>query len=709
MEGPGSVRAARERLAQAQYVHRSQQQEQQHAISTHLESQEFMVPRVQPDHFSPHWPLPIPNAHLPILGRTVYAPTSPNVDFQNLNKASITHNQSHGMKSVSTSSKSQDQSQNLRRTKDPRTLSQVTVSSLGTIPDFPVASIFEPLPADQGPPSHKSTQAPAAVHQQFPVVSPIVEEKGSRTSLRSYASSHAIPSIMTDFYFDDVLSDDESSPEPTKQPSEPPPALLRQASIGKRIGKPAMTSIKGRSKPLPIPAQVDGGPREATPSQLTNARHNPEKVNNYRQNVNYYVEDLEKGSDSDESLKRVPKSLLSDRVGNKRPPNLEFEPSKAKESGVRASLTSLPDLIKRATKLRSNLDHGRTASRLGFTNGWGQANMNVVFADKKEFGNDKSSDSVSEAHTDWPSGVSGSPMLTSHRGRYNLFKYSSGWCLNPARSKRSLMILVLLIIVLLTAAIVIPIVLIVIPKQHAAGPTSSSMSCQRNTTCTNGGIPLQLPNGNCECACVDGFLGAKCKPAARADCGTVEIEGGRTVSLGADIVPLFKSAESYNIPLNAQLLADSFQQSNMTCASGNDLVQLPSVTAMTGSSAQLSLNQAATTTNGIVVAGTPSATTRATSIGVSLPAITASPLTAGPVTNSSAQVFAKVGILFVMQDSRDLITASHAQQSLWSFLDSINKNGTNRAAATSVNLGNDYAINMWDFQIKGRNGTIYGN
>ena len=47
----------------------------------------------------------------------------------------------------------------------------------------------------------------------------------------------------------------------------------------------------------------------------------------------------------------------------RRPPRLNLDA--VRDAEARGSLTSLPDLIRRATKLASNLDRGRTASRLG--------------------------------------------------------------------------------------------------------------------------------------------------------------------------------------------------------------------------------------------------------------------------------------------------------------------------------------------------------
>ncbi|KAK4999646.1 hypothetical protein LTR28_013309, partial [Elasticomyces elasticus] len=57
------------------------------------------------------------------------------------------------------------------------------------------------------------------------------------------------------------------------------------------------------------------------------------------------------------------KGRLASRVGAKRPPRLDVDA--VRDAEARGSLTSLPDLIKRATRLASNLDRGQTASRLG--------------------------------------------------------------------------------------------------------------------------------------------------------------------------------------------------------------------------------------------------------------------------------------------------------------------------------------------------------
>lgn len=93
--------------------------------------------------------------------------------------------------------------------------------------------------------------------------------------------------------------------------------------------------------------------------------------------MDYTLGGFEKGSTLHSSGSSSPFTLptppMSGKTGLRRPPPLNLGP--AVEPDVRGSLTSLPDLIRRATRLASNLDRGKTASRLGmwdmFNNGEG--------------------------------------------------------------------------------------------------------------------------------------------------------------------------------------------------------------------------------------------------------------------------------------------------------------------------------------------------
>lgn len=59
--------------------------------------------------------------------------------------------------------------------------------------------------------------------------------------------------------------------------------------------------------------------------------------------------------------------MMSDkRPEGRRPPRLDIDA--VRDAETRGSLSSLSDLIRRATKLASNLDRGRTASRADLVN-----------------------------------------------------------------------------------------------------------------------------------------------------------------------------------------------------------------------------------------------------------------------------------------------------------------------------------------------------
>jgi hypothetical protein len=60
-------------------------------------------------------------------------------------------------------------------------------------------------------------------------------------------------------------------------------------------------------------------------------------------------------------LPKAAPTMSDKRPGGRRPPRLDLGAVRAAEA--RGSLTSLPDLIRRATRLATNLEHGRTASR----------------------------------------------------------------------------------------------------------------------------------------------------------------------------------------------------------------------------------------------------------------------------------------------------------------------------------------------------------
>jgi hypothetical protein len=161
--------------------------------------------------------------------------------------------------------------------------------------------------------------------------------------------------------------------------------LVRQASLGKR-GKPALRTI---SKPNVDTSLLGGNNDESRTSlvQITGASLkeiaagldtrdsfdssssgesglDPEKppivLGEDTSSHHSYANDVRK-LEQGGALPKCTPTMSEIRPGARRPPRLNM--NAVREAEARGSLTSLSDLIKRATKLATNLEHGRTASR----------------------------------------------------------------------------------------------------------------------------------------------------------------------------------------------------------------------------------------------------------------------------------------------------------------------------------------------------------
>ena len=474
--------------------------------------------------------------------------------------------------------------------------------------------------------------------------------------------------------------------------------------------------------------------------------------------VEHILEGLEQAGalgpgSSSKKFRDAKKGSLADRVGSRRPPRLNVDA--VRDAEVRGSLTSLPDLIKRATKLAANLDRGKTASRLGFE--WGDGGNYEKQNRSREFtpwsGNTmdrqktRRSTTLSGMLSAFPppgASTPGSPRTnwpgeTGSSAR-SLNPYSRGQYSSPEKDRRGryccgipLWIFFLLMVVLLflvVAAVVIPVVLIVLPKHNAVlGDASNARAvCQKKSPCENGGGSHVLADGSCGCLCTNGFTGARCTNPSDSGCTSMSVAGVKNASVGSQIPPLLEAAASnYSLPLSAPELLSLFASTGMTCGAENALVTL------TGSSAKRSETPsdeqsfdynhrlpllkrsdtnpptAAVTSNGIVVAGGASPTPTATSAPSSTSAAVIATGSSAPGTNVTSKDFARAGLLFVLQDSRQIDVAVKAQEKLSQYMNSATKQGSTVGLAHNVTLGSGYFIDLWYWTVTLANGTVYGN
>lgn len=252
-----------------------------------------------------------------------------------------------------------------------------TLSSVGSIPDFPLpVAVPNAVPRrsqNLGPPP-SSRRGASSFYSTTSFVSPIPEESPRIRSHTSYASSAAIPesfgslspSSQNDAYFDEAIAEESITSDDADDSR-----LVRSASIGKR-GKPSLVNTKSSSPPQsqrPAPQPIQGSPfaggtgyveGSSSSSALTISKTS----GGAGLTTNSILTAFESASATDPSALPKPEpSLKPSRLsGLRRPPRLDIDAVRTAEA--RGSLTSLPDLIRRATRLATMMDRGkRPASR----------------------------------------------------------------------------------------------------------------------------------------------------------------------------------------------------------------------------------------------------------------------------------------------------------------------------------------------------------
>ncbi|CAD6585550.1 MAG: hypothetical protein ASARMPRED_002189 [Alectoria sarmentosa] len=457
---------------------------------------------------------------------------------------------------------------------------------------------------------------------------------------------------------------------------------------------------------------------------------------------------LEKGGALASSGTASPSTAASMKgKGTKRPPNLNL---KATKEG-RDSATSLPELIRRATKLASNLDRGKTASRLGM--------LGMLDAKEKESreraGKGPRTGSISDILAAFPSPSPTTPSgqrpsgwpTPSPRGKSNLSRaqtvnYSSS---NGHRDRKrkccgmpvwAFILLLIILLLLIAAAVIIPITLIVLPRQHKNNSPSLA-SCQTSSPCGNGGTNV-LINKTCRCICANGFTGSTCDTAGDSSCTTSNVPVTGTTgayknsTLGSSIPRLLTAAYSnYSISITSFTLLSLFSITNLSCSSENALVtfnsqsqrrdlDLPLLSSEPHPQHQprvldleeviapptrihhhpsqiLDARGAAQTSNNIIFAApTSNSPPAATS---SAPASTSDKKT----ITSTVLDFARTAVLFVFQETSSLETTNTVLNKLQATL----SNGKT-FDASDTSAGGNITVDLSALTVGFGNGTLYG-
>ncbi|KAL8892439.1 MAG: hypothetical protein Q9192_005615 [Flavoplaca navasiana] len=497
------------------------------------------------------------------------------------------------------------------------------------ISEFPIPFPTQNMPQPRrnlGPPP-SARKGGANFYPQNAFVAPIPEEQSEAHS--SFASSHLIPSSWgdgpPDYYMGSGISEEDEdeihSPSSTNDGRESragdhdeSTGLVRKVSIGKP-GKPALKSVKDPAgtpdEPPRTGQEVQFGPGAGVATFLAPSSNNNSPIGTPSEKaaplenegiclqpgtvpssspVDPRVAKILCGLEKGGALSTAGTTPMTSKTGSmserggKRPARLKLDA--VKESEPRGSATSLPELIRRATRLASNLDRGKTASRIGM--------LEMLEKDKSR--HPSRSGSISDILAAFPSpslatptGERQSPRFPSPLGRSGLrhdhtVTPDTSEYGKPSQGRRccglpiwAFALVCIILLLLVAAAVVIPITLIVLPRQNSNAGSGAVDDCQNSYPCANGGISV-LEGNSCRCVCVNGFHGAACNTPADSGCTTANIDvDGRekyeNATLGTSITRLLDSANSnYSIPLNPSIILAKFSSQNLTCTEENALV-----------------------------------------------------------------------------------------------------------------------------------------
>ena len=253
------------------------------------------------------------------------------------------------------------------------------LSSVGSIPDFPLPVASGPnTPTNAGPPRKSVNLGPppsarrgaSSFYSTASFVSPIPEESPRSRSYASIASSMAIPESYGEIspalssgksgFFDDTIAEESTYSDEADESR-----LVRSASVGKR-GKPALIVTKGSDK-----TESDSKPKDSQPGSFKGGTGYVEESSTSSDKSSAAVVGAALTADSMLSAVQAASATDPSSVRNgtpsprpfrlssalRRPPQLDIDA--VRDAEARGSLTSLPDLIRRATRLASMIDRGK--------------------------------------------------------------------------------------------------------------------------------------------------------------------------------------------------------------------------------------------------------------------------------------------------------------------------------------------------------------
>ncbi|CAG9940803.1 unnamed protein product [Clonostachys rosea f. rosea IK726] len=664
--------------------------------------------------------------------------------------------------------------------------------SAGSIPQFPepsTSSTVPPVPPKRSlnlgpPPSSRRGASSYYSHNSF--VSPIPEE--NPRSAGSYASSAAIPrhdswgSISplsspiegdgNGFYEASVKSRDSGLDELSDESK-----LVRSASIGKK-GKASLVdnkrtpSVRSASvgsiliaRPSPTPVQMPFGEGTGYVDTSTSSSDNTlhlKKVLASNPEVHKAAGKVgppESRSDAPTGHMPSPRMAIpgqpaaSGRVpGMRRPPRLDIDAVRDMEA--RGSLTSLPDLIQRATRLAAMIDKGkRPASRFdlhdysvsdgpsGSGNGRVQSGLSDMLAAFPPPAQPTPTGGQSRGswfrHTAWPRVET---QGRTHDANDQTGKGEHSEKVPPRTAARRccgmppwlFVLVVVLLIAVVAVAIIIPLEFFVFKNlgNHQT-PESSLDKCRSELPCQNGGTNVFNDNV-CSCLCTNGYTGHNCSTVGSEGCTTTNLVSSSSsstienVTLGLAIPRLIlDSNTNFSIPLSGTSILAKINSGDLSCRTqnalvtfqgrstrtGDDSVSITNISADTNSNERREESETATAT---VTTTARAGNSLVVTASIPIPTKTASiqPTLKSDLFNLTEETldFARVAVLYVLQE-QNATTAVNAQSYLQRFFTrasstEISVSYATQSEARKVDIGANSTINLVDFRLNLGKGSV---
>ncbi|KAK4162497.1 hypothetical protein QBC43DRAFT_76704 [Cladorrhinum sp. PSN259] len=534
----------------------------------------------------------------------------------------------------------------------PTTVSrQSTQSSVGSIPDFPVPVNIPPGPprrsVNLGPPP-SARRGASSFYSHLSYVSPIPEESPRSRSHTSFASSAAMPENWgtpspgqspqyPEAYYDDMILEEGGSYDGNDDEAR----LVRNASVGK-LAKPMLisaVSTRGLGQVdrglRPGPSPVQGGPfsegtgyvDSSSSSTIPAAARLPigsavTRTSTIETASSANAEAPSATSEETSSPNLAPPGArpYSRLSAIRRPPRLDMDA--VRQAEARGSLTSLPDLIKRATRLAASLEKGRRpASRFDDLTDYGPDDFGV--------NREKHQSGLSDMLAAFPPPAQ--PAASSRRSiRNSILEHVQSWPLaaNLSRSRNTsqdavqnsdtersgqkqgrrccglplwgFLVVLIVILILITAAVVVPVEFFVIQKQRSNGDAQAALQqCQQQLPCRNGGTTV-VNAGACGCLCTNGFTGFDCATAPTPGCTTMSLNKMDNVTVGEAIPRLIQQAQTnFSVPLSGTEIVAKLNAGNLSCSAANALVTFDGSATRQGAAKALAFNANAVAIQGI--------------------------------------------------------------------------------------------------------------